>query len=291
MLVSRVTAICVAVLSCALTSRADIVGSIFLTGHDPDFHAYLGSNATGAQDITQAAIDFVMDPGFNPFVAGGIDKFLFVESSISAPAGHVDGELGLTAGGYVAGTDYDKADASTLLAKLGELGTTYSAIVIASDFGGILTQAELDILNANSALIINFLNAGGGLYAMAESNSGAHLTPGGGQFGYLPFVATSTQLDQSEVGNTLTAFGTSLGLVVADINGNASHNIFGGTFGLNIVDHDAAGNILSLAGRGKVDAGGVSGVPEPSSILMMGTGLLGFAVFMGRKRKIQQNLR
>jgi hypothetical protein len=48
---------------------------------------------------------------------------------------------------------------------------------VASDFGGILTQAELNILNADSSNIINFPNSGGGLYAMAEHNSGAGLTP------------------------------------------------------------------------------------------------------------------
>lgn len=38
-------------------------GAIFLTGHDPDFHASLGGNATGAQNINKAAINYVMDSG------------------------------------------------------------------------------------------------------------------------------------------------------------------------------------------------------------------------------------
>ena len=99
-------------------------------------------------------------------------------------------------------------------------------IVIASDFGGILTQAELDILDAHSADIINFLNAGGGLYAMAESDLGAGLTPNGGWFGYLPFIVSSAALNQSEIGNSVTPFGASLGLLDSDVNGNASHNVF-----------------------------------------------------------------
>ena len=91
-------------------------GSIFLTGHDPDFHAAVGGNALGAQHINQDAINFVTDPTFNPFTATD-HKFLFVESSISPPGGHIDGELGLTASGYVAGTDFDKVDASGLAAQ------------------------------------------------------------------------------------------------------------------------------------------------------------------------------
>src|SRR5438477_11270070 len=33
-----------------------MAGSVFLTGHDPDFHASLGGNGTGAQNINKAAI-------------------------------------------------------------------------------------------------------------------------------------------------------------------------------------------------------------------------------------------
>ena len=256
---------------------ADTVGSIFLTGHDPDFHAWVGGNALGAQHINQVAINFVTDPAFNPYAAAGVNKFLFVESKISPPPGHVDGENGIIFSGYTAGVDYDVATAATLAAALGQLGTTYDAIVIASDFGGILTQAELDILNANSGLIISFLNSGGGLYAMAESDSGAGLTPNGGWFNYLPCVVPNAQKDQSEAGFTVTPFGAGLGLTANDVNGNASHNIFTDTCGMNIVDQDASGAIMSLAAHGKVTGGGIEQVPEPASLLLFGSGLVGLA--------------
>jgi hypothetical protein len=247
---------------------AALAGAIFLTGHDPDFHASLGGNTTGARDINTAAIGFVMDSGFNTFVSTA-PKFLFVESNIAVPSGHTVGKNGIIDSGYTEGVNFNAADASTLNAQLNLLGVAggYSAIVITSDFGGILTQAELNILNARSADIIAFLNAGGGLYAMAESNNGAHLTPGGGQFGYLPFIVTSTAFDQSEVGNTVTAFGASLGLANSDVNGNASHNIFTSTGGMNVVDFDSQGNILSLAVRARIDTGGV--VPEPASLALL----------------------
>ena len=257
-------------------------GSIFLTGHDPDFHATLGGNTTGARNITNAAIDFVTDPLFNPFSAGGVNTFLFVESSISPPGGHTVGMNGITAAGYTLGTDFVHADASTLDAELHNLGTVYNAIVIASDFGGILTQAELNILNADAALIKAFIEAGGGLYAMAESNNGAHLTPGGGQYGFLPFVTSSTAFDQSEVGNTVTAFGSSLGLTNSDVNGNASHNIFTSSLPLAVVDRDAAGNALTIAGRLDVIPPGPV-VPEPTTMVLLSTGLL--ATRLARRKR------
>jgi hypothetical protein len=250
-----------------MTANADIVGSIFLTGHDPDYHAFAGGNGSGAAAINNQAIDFATDPAFNTFANAGIKKFLYVTSNIAPPpSGHVDGTNGLLDSGYALGTDFDRASAATLVSSLSQLGTTYDALVIASDYGGILTQAELDILDAHSADIISFLNKGGGLYAMAESNSGAGLTPNGGFFGYLPFVISSAQKNQDETSITVTAFGASIGLSNADVNGNASHNIFTATSGLNVVDLDSSGSILSLAGRGQVTDGGVGAVPEPSSL-------------------------
>jgi hypothetical protein len=272
-----------AVLSLVLvigTAAPADAGAIFLTGHDPDFHAVEGPNIVGAQNINTAAIDFILDPLFNPFVATA-PKFLFVESKGNIPGGHVQGKTGIVASGFAEGTDFDHHDFSTLDAALDLLGTAggYSGIVVASDFGGILRQAELDILNDRKVDIINFLNAGGGLYAMSEGNGGANLTPGGGHFGFLPFVATAVNFDQTEVGYTVTPFGTSLGLTANDVNGNFSHIVFTSSGPLQVVDRNAAGSVLSIAGRAQVS------VPEPAMVLLFGLGLL----FIARLRSRRSN--
>ena len=42
---------------CALPVPVVWGGSIFLTGHDPDFHAFVGGNSTGAAHINQIAME------------------------------------------------------------------------------------------------------------------------------------------------------------------------------------------------------------------------------------------
>jgi hypothetical protein len=259
-------------------------GSVFVTGHDPDFHAQSASpeNWAGARRINNVAISYVMNPTYNPFLAGGASKFLFVESKSFVPGGHRRGRDGIVASGYTEGVHFDWHASTTLSSALDQLGTVYSAIVIASDFGGTLRAAELSILNARSSDIIAFINAGGGLYAMSQSNGGAGLTGSERKFGFLPFLVTSAAHHAAETANTVTPFGASLGLTTADVNGNFSHNIFTATGGMNVVDHDAHGNILSLAARTTFTEAGV--VPEPSTLFLLGGGLAGLA-FVARKRR------
>lgn len=247
----------------AMTDRAVAQGSIFLTGHDPDFHASRGGNLAGARRFNQLAIGFVNDPAFNPYVAPTGGRFLFVESRISVPTGHTIGKNGIVASGYTEGVHFDHADASQLNAALNGLGTTYSAIVVASDFGGILTQAELNILNSRSTDIANFINTGGGIYAMAQSGSGAGLTTSG-HFGFIPRLVAGATLNQNETGFTVSGFGASIGFTTNEVNGNASHNIFTSFGGLTPVDYDAVGNVMSVAGRDIV--------PSPGGLALLALG-------------------
>jgi hypothetical protein len=252
---ARIAGASLLVLSVASVSHA---GSIFITGHDPDFHATVGYHAAGAIHINQIAIGYIINPAFNPFVATATRRFLFVESRDAIPEGHTRGRDGIVASGYVEGTDFEWHDASTLDAELQLLGSKYAAIVVASDFGGMLTQKELDVLNANTSNIRVFVNAGGGIYAMAESNLGAGLTPNGGQFAYLPSVVSSVPGTEFEIDYTLSSFGESLGLLRSDVNDNVRHCVFAAYAALipdlQPVDFDTNNNVISLAGRSLITA-------------------------------------
>ena len=236
-----------------VAAHAATPGGVFITGHDPDFHALVGANTTGSRNLIRRGVEYVTFGAASP-------TMLLVSSRISPPAGHVDSAIGLSLSGY--SFDIAAAPGQGVL----DLNTVdfnaYDVIVVASDFGGILRQAELDILNARSSDVISYINNGGGLVAFAESNNGSHLTPAGGHFDYLPFLATENPFDQPEFGNTVTPFGASLGITNADVNGNASHNIFTGTGGMEVVDIDDQSNILTLAARGICFSPG--GVPSVS---------------------------
>jgi len=254
---------------------------IFVSGHDPDFHASLGGNALGAQHIIQDALGFTRGSNAAPI--------LLIESNTDnvALGDHTDSETGLIDSGYTAsstpGNHYVKVSASTFsgltLAQL----ETYSSIFIPSDHGGTLTGDDLQALDARSADIIKYLNNGGGLVAFAED--GFHTPQSSGPapalFGFLPFLVSSTAFEQSEVGNTLDPAGTALGLTTSDINGNASHNIFTSTGGMNVVDRDSQGHILSLDFQGQITPGGTT--PEPATILLLLTGVAGLGYKKLRK--------
>lgn len=256
-------------------------GPIFLTGHDPDFHAQLEA---GARNLLTSGLAFVTGGTYVPgqtfsgtSTLGG--KFLWVEGRIgdpglpSLPGGHLVGENGLGAIGLTLGVDYDRANAAELP---GVDFSSYSAIAIASAFGGLMWQPELDALIARSADIAAFINAGGGLFASSESEEhGGHLG-GSTPYGYLPINVTITNNVGSFVPTAIGAAGPFL-LVTGDLN-SPTHNSFIEVGGLNVLDRDGGGtgNPTTLAGIVTVDDGGftpVSEIPEPSTFLLLGTGL------------------
>lgn len=222
-------------------------GPIFITGHDPDFHA---QGEAGARRLLAKALEFVRHGSSQPFI--------WVESRISPPAGHLIGKNGLISLGLTEGVDFVHLNGAQLGGQPASwwdsLASSYSAIAVASDFGGLLTQAELDQLNAHRGDIADFVNGGGGLLALSESGTGARLTTRD-HFGFLPIDVVSTA--NAAPPYVVTSYGqTELGLINADVN-SPSHSHFNEDFGLNVVSRSQpTGQIMTLAGKVRITGGG-----------------------------------
>jgi hypothetical protein len=281
--VRQFTSSAIVSLSCVLASSvASYAGPIFLTGHDPDFHA---QDSTGAANLLRVGVTYALGGSAN--FNDNIHKMLWVESFNAPDSGHRVGANGLNSIGLTLGQDYDwvnGAGFSTVDLSL------YSAIGVASSFGGMFTSAELNAMITRSADIATFINGGGGLFASAECDSGGACNtsnmaaPHGAMFGYLPITVSSVS---PVVPFNPTAFGTSLGLTVADLN-DPTHNSFGLIGGLTPVDLDSGNpqHATTLAGNVTIGGNGFIpvGVPEPLTLSLFAAGIMGLGMMRRPKR-------
>src|SRR4051794_15289578 len=86
-----------ALVICSTSAAAP--GGVFVTGHDPDFHAYQGGNQAGAQHIIQRAIAYVTHDNPAP-------SLLLVTDRVDPGSGYSDPSLGISAAGI---TTFDMA--------------------------------------------------------------------------------------------------------------------------------------------------------------------------------------
>jgi hypothetical protein len=260
-------------------------GPVLLTGHDPDFHA---QGQQSGVDQLNIILNYVTSGTYNT----GTQKFLFVESNLPATSGHRIGEQGLTTpgvglpSGLVSGVNFDQVNAAGLAALPNFNG--YSAIVVASDFGGMLTDAEITELVARKADIAAFVNAGGGLAAFAECGVGFGncipdlvnaSTP---LFGFVPVNVSSVDTTAPYI---VTPFGASLGFTDAMVSDCCTHNSFGQIGGLSVIDNDQNGIPTTLAGNVRITDGGFTPVPEPSTLALLSLCAAGLGFVRRSKQK------
>lgn len=241
---------------CVLASNRAEAGPIFLTGHDPDFHA---QDSSGARNLLRAGLNYVTGGTYND----NVHKFLWVESRLPLTSGYRFGELGLNALGLVLGVNYDRVNAA-------ELATVnlsnYTAIAVASAYGGNLRRAELDALIARKDDVKNFVNGGRGLLALSEGSQSGFSGSNPPYFGFLP-ITISTIPDSPPFSVTPAGAAAPFGLVDGDVN-DPTHNSFGLLAGLTPLDRDRSSNATTLAGNVRIGDNGFLAIPEPASLVL-----------------------
>jgi hypothetical protein len=220
-------------------SLMSLGGLFFITGHAPDFHA---PQDAGAARLLTKSLAYVRD--------GNTLPFLWVESRINPPAGRRSGKDGLRSVGLMEGRDYLHMDAAQLAAQPASwwdaLSSNFSALVVASD-RALLTQAEVDQLNAHRGDLSRFMKDLRGILAFAESGAGGSQV-GRDPYEFLPFTVYSDPSATPPF--SVTAFGQqALGLDEVDVSSPA-YNHFAGSFGFQIITiSDSNGDIIAVAGR------------------------------------------